>query len=82
MQISSFHSLCSSHDRAEPQVFKIRFEDWEDVLRVDFTRTPEMLEKRDKEMVSWSGELLVNAANISVEPDYIGPESSTLIGVQ
>ncbi|KAL5473171.1 hypothetical protein EMCRGX_G027619 [Ephydatia muelleri] len=47
---------------AEPQVFKIRFEDWEDVLRVDFTRTPEMLEKRDKEMKKNPGEPLEKKA--------------------
>ena len=49
--VASFY-ICTLGNRAEPQAFKIRFEDWEDVIRVDFTRTPEMLEKRDKEMVS------------------------------
>ena len=58
-------SLCS-HGRAEPQVFKVRFEDWEDVIRVDFTRTPEMLEKRDKEMVSKKDTVLLKSVDCYV----------------
>ena len=41
--------------RAEQQIVKCRFVDWEDVLSVDFTRTPEMLEKREAELVRGGG---------------------------
>ena len=38
--------------RTELQIFKARFMNWDEVLAVDFTRTPEMLEQRKKELVS------------------------------
>ena len=37
--------------RTEPVIFKTRFVGWEDVVAVDFTRTTDMLEKREQEMV-------------------------------
>lgn len=40
--------------RTESQIFKTRFKDWNDVLVVDFTCTPEMLEKRKIELVCHS----------------------------
>lgn len=40
--------------RTESQIFKTRFKDWNDVLAVDFTCTPEMLEKRKIELVCHS----------------------------
>lgn len=40
--------------RTEPQIFKTRFKDWNDVLDVDYTRTPEMQEKRKMEVVCLS----------------------------
>ena len=38
--------------RSEPIIFKARFVDWEDVLDVDFTQTPEAMERRAVEKVS------------------------------
>ena len=38
--------------RTEPVSFKTRFAGWEDIMSVDFTRTPEMMEKRAVELVS------------------------------
>ena len=35
----------------EHQIFKLRFADWEDVMKVDFTKTTEMIEKRAIELV-------------------------------
>ena len=40
--------------RTESQIFKARFKNWNDVLAVDFTCTPEMLEKRKIELVCHS----------------------------
>ena len=48
MHVTALICLC----RMELQIFKARFVNWDDVLAVDFTRTPEMLEQRKKEMVS------------------------------
>ena len=45
------HSLSLSLSSSEPIIFKARFVDWEDVLDVDFTQTPEILEKRAIERV-------------------------------
>ena len=39
--------ICST----EHQIFKLRFADWEDVMKVDFTKTTEMIEKRAIELV-------------------------------
>lgn len=36
----------------EPQIFRCRFASWDDVLAVDFTQTPEILEKKAIEKVS------------------------------
>ncbi len=47
------HGIHFSLTSTEPQIFKARFVDWDEVLSVDFTRTPEMLEKRQKALVSW-----------------------------
>ena len=41
--------------RTEPQIFKTRFKSWDDILTVDFTCTPEMLEKRKVELVCFHG---------------------------
>ena len=36
----------------EPQIFRCRFSSWDDVaVKVDYTQTPEMLEKVASEMV-------------------------------
>ncbi len=38
--------------RMEPQIFRCRFAAWNEVLAVDYTQTPEMLERKAIEMVS------------------------------
>jgi hypothetical protein len=35
----------------EPQIFRCRFSSWDEVLSVDFTQTPETLEKKAIEKV-------------------------------
>lgn len=37
--------------RMEPQIFRCRFASWDEVLSVDFTQTPELLEKKAIEKV-------------------------------
>ena len=53
--ITESHSLSLPlSNRTEPVIFKTRFIAWEDIMAVDFTRTPEMLEKRAVELVNIS----------------------------
>ena len=33
--------------------FRLKFHDWHDILRVDYTITPQMMEKRQKEKSVW-----------------------------
>ena len=59
--------------RTEPQIFKTRFKSWDDILAVDFTCTPEMLEKRKMELVCFHGVCLGLSVSLSVSlPVYIG----------
>ena len=53
--VTGLHAILSY--RTEPQIFKTRFKAWNDCLAVDFTRTPEMLEKRKMELVCYRSSL-------------------------
>lgn len=38
----------------EPQIFKIRFVGWEEVIAVDFTRTAESVQKTGADLTKWA----------------------------
>ncbi|KAK7571791.1 hypothetical protein V9T40_014263 [Parthenolecanium corni] len=38
----------------EPQIFKIKFSDWDDVIAVDFTRTAESVQKTGADLTKWA----------------------------
>ena len=61
---TSLHAVLSY--RSEPQIFKARFKSWDDVLAVDFTCTPEMLEKRKMELVCFHGVCLGLSVSLPV----------------
>ena len=41
-----------TQEGTEHQILKLRFADWEDVMKVDFTKTTRMIAEREKELVS------------------------------
>lgn len=38
----------------EPQIFKIKFSDWDEVIAVDFTRTAESVQRTGADLVKWA----------------------------
>ncbi|CAI8051353.1 Protein flightless-1 homolog [Geodia barretti] len=56
----------------EPVIFKTRFVGWEDVVAVDFTRTTDMLEKREQEMKQNPGQdPSKKAAKVDMSPLFL-----------
>lgn len=38
----------------EPQIFKIKFADWDEVIAVDFTRTAESVQRTGADLAKWA----------------------------
>ena len=56
--------------RSEPIIFKARFIDWEDVLDVDFTQTPEKMEKKAIEQVQYVYSVYVTLSDLQYVYNY------------
>lgn len=48
----------------EPQIFKIRFIGWEEVIAVDFTRTAESVQKTGADLTKWAMKQETKVRNI------------------
>lgn len=49
------HALITRvQEGTEPQMFKIKFSDWDDVIAVDFTRTAESVQRTGADLTKWA----------------------------
>lgn len=50
-----YHALITRiQEGNEPQIFKLKFSDWDEVIAVDFTRTAESVQRTGADLVKWA----------------------------
>lgn len=55
----------------EPQILKLKFSDWDDVIAVDFTRTAESVQKTGADLVKWAQQQETKVHKIHIIKKYI-----------